>query len=297
MSPGRRATALGLALALVALLILALLRLGAVPPRPPGERSLSTFTVLPEGEQTAPRPRREARRAAAKSPPPPAAKPPPLPPAPLPNPAAPNMIVLSRDEMASADIGKMPSAAKGDGQAEAGDDSAAAGTAPGGQPLYQAEWYREPPPNALALYLPRGAPAGAWATIACRTIERYHVDSCQQLDDSPPSLGLFPRAPPGRLAVPRPSAPAGRQAAGGGVGAHSIYVREAPRKPLNAPWRLHCAPSSDRHARVAEPVAGLTLTCREGATLPAQSEPEQARTQASGGSAHEEHHESARSVS
>lgn len=188
LSPRRRATALGLALALVALLVLALLRLGATSYRAPSERSLSTFTVLPEGEQVASHPRQEARRARAKASPPPAAKP--LPPAPLPNPAAPGMIVLSRDEMASADIGKMAHAPSTDGAADAGGDSGAAGVAPGGQKLYNAEWYREPPPNALALYLPNGAPAGAWATIACRTIDRYHVDSCQQLDDYPKGLGL-----------------------------------------------------------------------------------------------------------
>ena len=102
------------------------------------------------------------------------------------------MILLSREEMAGADLARLPRAAAGDASAQvaAPDDSADAGAAPNGERLYVAEWYRKPPRNALALYLPNGAPAGSWATIACRTIDRYHVDSCVQLDDHPKGLGL-----------------------------------------------------------------------------------------------------------
>ncbi len=188
----RRSVALGLSLAAVALLILALLRLGAVSLTPRTEgRSLSTFDLNPDAEQRAPQAQRAARRAAAKAAPA-AAKPPPppMPPAPLPNPKAPPMIAMN---LGDTDIGKMAHAPKGDEGADNGKDSAAPygpGAGPGGAKLYEAEWYREPPPNVLALYLPQGAPAGSWATIACRTVANYHVDDCRQLDDSPPGLGL-----------------------------------------------------------------------------------------------------------
>ncbi|WP_375392419.1 hypothetical protein [uncultured Sphingomonas sp.] len=193
-SPRRRAAALALSLAFVALLILLLIRLGvALPPPPFGGQSLKTFNVAPEGQHAAPQPRRTAQRAAAKAAPAaPAhrAPPPPLPPAPLPNAAAPPMMAMA---LGDSDIGKMAKAPSGEGDGDTGKDSVAPygpGEGPGGARLYDAEWYREPPANVLALYLPGGAPAGAWATIACRTAPNYHVDSCRQLADSPPGLGL-----------------------------------------------------------------------------------------------------------
>lgn len=190
VSPRRRAGATLLAGAIVALLLFAFLHLGGIAPRLPGGRSLSTFTVLPEGEkQEAARPRREEKQAAQKSPPA-QVRPPVPPPPPVPFKPPPGMILLTRDEMAGADIGKMERAAKGTAVAGAGDDTPSTAGGPGGERLYEAEWYREPPKNVLALYLPGGAPAGSWATIACRTIDRYHVDSCVQLDDSPRGLGL-----------------------------------------------------------------------------------------------------------
>lgn len=38
----------------------------------------------------------------------------------------------------------------------------------------------------LAFYMPKDRSEG-WATISCRTIERYHVDNCQVLGESPGS--------------------------------------------------------------------------------------------------------------
>lgn len=192
ISPRRRAAALALAVGLVALLILALLRLGA-PARfdEPGNRSLSTFDVGPAAERRAEQPRRVERRAAARlMPAPPKAPPPPLPPTSLRNPAAPAMLAMS---LGDTDIGKMARAPRGDEGADDGKDSVAPygpGGGPGGARLYEAEWYREPPANAMALYLPGGAPPGAWATIACRTVPNYRVDNCRQLDDFPRGQGL-----------------------------------------------------------------------------------------------------------
>lgn len=64
------------------------------------------------------------------------------------------------------------------------------GQGPGGKTLYKAEWHREPTHAELAYYLPDGAPRGAWAIIACRTIANYRVEDCQEIGDSPPGSRL-----------------------------------------------------------------------------------------------------------
>ncbi len=119
---------------------------------------------------------------------------------PLPKPAASaataplSMITLSRDEYAASDISKLSPHLAEPGGAGAG---AAAGASrgvsegPGGEQLYDAQWYREPSHAELATYLPAGgAPQGSWGMIACQTVEKYHVDNCRELGDSPPGSGL-----------------------------------------------------------------------------------------------------------
>ena len=185
-----RLSAIGLSLALVALLILALWQLGVLPPLPRPPRNPS-FTLLPEGEkaattrksQAAQAHRREQQTAVV-------VPPPPHPPVVVPPTKAP-AIALSHDEFAGTDIGAMP---KGAGAGVSGDgaDSVAVygpGEGPGGARLYRAEWYREPPPNALALYLP-GGPQPGWALIACRTAPAFHVENCRELDENPRGSGL-----------------------------------------------------------------------------------------------------------
>ncbi len=93
---------------------------------------------------------------------------------------------------------RAPTAATGGGETGTGStgsgsgrgDTRGAGTGPGGEQLYNAEWVREPTNAELAYYLPRGAPSGAWAEIACRTLPGFRVDQCQELGQSPSGLGL-----------------------------------------------------------------------------------------------------------
>lgn len=102
-------------------------------------------------------------------------------------------IQMDRAQMASADIGRAPRAAppagSGTGSGGGGGGSGE-GEGPGGAKLYNAQWYREPTRAELDGYMPRGAPAGSWATIACRTIANYGVEDCQELAESPPGSGL-----------------------------------------------------------------------------------------------------------
>ncbi|MBW8784746.1 MAG: hypothetical protein JF593_08905 [Novosphingobium sp.] len=103
------------------------------------------------------------------------------------------MINLSKEELAASDIGKMPRHGPGSGDAGEGKDSKTAygpGEGPGGARLYNAEWYREPTDAELVTYMPAGAHQGDWAMVACRTIENFHVDNCQELQDSRPGSGL-----------------------------------------------------------------------------------------------------------
>jgi protein TonB len=83
--------------------------------------------------------------------------------------------------------------AGGEAKGERGDSVAAygPGEGPGGQRLYNAEWVREPSRAELAGYLPPGGvPAGSWALIACRTVERFEVENCRSLGESPVGSGL-----------------------------------------------------------------------------------------------------------
>ena len=112
--------------------------------------------------------------------------------------------MLSRDQYAAIDVGSIlgtaasrsESASVGGGSGSgsrgggtgtgSGNDSPSVGTGPGGQKLYAAEWYREPTHAEMVTYMPRNVAQG-WGVIACRTVERYHVDDCVVLGESPGS--------------------------------------------------------------------------------------------------------------
>ncbi len=182
----RRGPALLLALVFETLFLLALLRL-VLPPAPkPVEPALAVLPLQagPTARASAPHSRAAAKRAQdqpkpAKRTPPPVLK------------APSNAFVqVTPEDYQAGDISKLPSPSDGAG---AGKESAAAygpGEGPGGAPLYNAEWYREPTDGELALYLPNERPPGSWGMIACRTIEKYHVDDCRSMGESPPGSGL-----------------------------------------------------------------------------------------------------------
>lgn len=104
-----------------------------------------------------------------------------------------DMLIVSREVYAASDIanhgsaaGKVPAL----GSMAAG-DSAVVGNAPNGQPLYAAEWYREPTSRELAFYLPKRMPeGGGWGVIACKTAPRHRVTDCVVLGNGPAGSGL-----------------------------------------------------------------------------------------------------------
>ncbi|MEA3541712.1 MAG: hypothetical protein U9R77_06305 [Pseudomonadota bacterium] len=101
-------------------------------------------------------------------------------------------LTLNREQMASADIGKMPRRAAGDGSAGQGNSAAVAGPGegPGGVQLFEAQWYRRPTHAELSPYLPNDAPTSGWGLVACKTIDHYHVENCQVMGESPMGSGF-----------------------------------------------------------------------------------------------------------
>lgn len=198
-SPRRRAASIALAVAAHLVVLLVMLRLAPGPVLlRDRENPLTTFQVLPEPRAvTAPTLRAVekvkhasggAPRPALKTPDAPASTAPVPPPPPFPE------LIGGKEMFEAADVSKIAAgkgtAAGGTGQ---GKDSGAAygpGEGPGGERLYNAEWYREPTRAELAFYMPPGDREPGWALIACRTVERYHVENCRALGESPVGSGL-----------------------------------------------------------------------------------------------------------
>jgi hypothetical protein len=194
----RRAWSFLLALAVEALIALALLLWRPYLPAKKPDRPLTTFSIAPAPGQEAPKPaqhsetkkRSASDNAAAAAPAKPPVLPIPKPPVPVPPPSSGGLQGVLPIELGSSDIGNIKGSAQGN---DTGKDSSAPygpGEGPGGQPLYNAEWYREPSNAELNGYLPQGAPPNGWALIACRTIPNYHVENCRSLGESPVGSGL-----------------------------------------------------------------------------------------------------------
>ncbi|QNM83584.1 hypothetical protein H8M03_04450 [Sphingomonas sabuli] len=188
----RRATGLALALGINLLLLLALLRLGAIPlPGAPAVNPLVIDFINAPAPAPAPAP---ARRAMPSPAAPAAAEPRPVAPRPrIALPARPSpsrqrpvdVLYLSKDELAAADIGAMAKSA-GSGAAS---DSEELGRAPNGELLYAAEWAREPTAAELGGYLPKNAQPGT-GLVACRTIPGNRVEDCIEIESRPASSQL-----------------------------------------------------------------------------------------------------------
>lgn len=193
-----------LALAVEALLILAVVSIGfyTVLPRPkPGSRLVSI--AIKADNEAKPQPRQKAAAAdpARKALQPQQRRidnavvmPQPAPAAPQP----PAFIPIPRDQMAALDISRIPRQAAPPaaqkalmGPVDSGvpGDSKRVGSAPNGQPLYAAAWYREPTDAELAGYLSTADGPG-YALIACRTAPEWRVENCVALDEFPSGSNL-----------------------------------------------------------------------------------------------------------
>jgi len=63
-------------------------------------------------------------------------------------------------------------------------DTPRVGTAPNGEPLYAARWYREPYEDELRGYLSTASGPG-WGLIACRTAPDFRVEDCVGIAEYP----------------------------------------------------------------------------------------------------------------
>jgi periplasmic protein TonB len=198
-SPGRRAASFLLALLIEVLLLLAFLTINfRERPRPEFEGGrLTTFDVSAESEQDRSMQRQPQEQEQVKTRPPRVAPPVPRPAVELPERPL-DMLIVSKEVYEASDISRLGSNAPGyvksarsGGSGRDPGDSERVGTAPDGQPLYAAEWYREPTNQELSAYLPKSLPeGGGWGLIACRTAERYRVTDCVELGNSPPGSHL-----------------------------------------------------------------------------------------------------------
>ena len=188
-------TGLAVALALELLLLLALLSLSqsAEPPLEPQLTEVDLTAqeyVEPETEQPEPEPE-PARESQPTTQPAetstPVLQPAPVPPARIPIPTAPPAPPEPEEAPRPPRPGVVIGPVQGPpntGSPSAG-DSERVGTAPNGQPLYAARWYREPG-DEIDGYLSTASPG--WGLIACRTVPNYFVTDCVPLGETPGSM-------------------------------------------------------------------------------------------------------------
>ena len=187
-SLGQRATSFFIALIIEILIILGLLTLGTQPfSRQKANAPFLTFQLKSPAAAASHRPKASTQEVASIKHPP--KVPPPHPIHVLKPVTDEKFVEMSKDDFAASDISKL-SSHKGAGSGTGSAKAYGPGEGPDGQPLYNAEWYKEPTDGELDFYLNHNRPAGGWAIIACHTIENYHVDNCQSLGESPIGSGL-----------------------------------------------------------------------------------------------------------
>lgn len=195
---GRRALAFGLVVLVEGLMLLLLLSFGAETPPIEEPRELTVINI--QAEETSPEAPEPASPERAEpteeSQPPTRAMRPPQPAEPEPEPApapAPRVIIpMPNDRPLSVPgpaVRPSPPAGPVYGPPDRGGssllrDTERVGTAPNGEPLYAAAWYREPRPDQLRAYLSTATGPG-WGLIACRTAPEYRVEDCVGLAEHP----------------------------------------------------------------------------------------------------------------
>ncbi|TPG38640.1 hypothetical protein EAH79_16120 [Sphingomonas koreensis] len=188
-----RLTALVLAIAVAALVVAMLIELGFLPltlPNP--QRPMATFDVPPDRPVTP-----TLAHALTKTIKPSGGSAAPVrAPKTLPPPAAtfssiPGMIQLNSAEFASSDVGKMAAQASDNAAgAGGGKDSGTTygpGEGPGGETLYNADWYRRPTDAELSFYLPKNRDNIGFGMVACRTVPGNRVENCREIGETPGS--------------------------------------------------------------------------------------------------------------
>lgn len=185
-----RSGALILALIVETLLVLAVLSIGLYdPPKPPRPPALVSLNVAAPAAPKADQPKPDA--AAAKTASPAQTQPvpsvaPPQPPPPLnpvvPIPRAPQAPPATPRQ--SAIVAVLRPGVFGPADKGIPGDSKQIGSAPNGQPMYAAAWYREPYESEMSGYLSTADGPG-WALIACRTAPDYRVEDCLGLGEYP----------------------------------------------------------------------------------------------------------------
>jgi len=155
--------------------------------------SLEASEISQETPEPSSAERQQTEEQPVSPPPAPDEPAPPAPVQPLPPPPATPIITAPAERPpppATPRIATRPPGTQVYGPPNAGGSSAAArdtervGTAPNGEPLYAAAWYREPRDDELRGYLSTASGPG-WGLIACRTAPDYRVEDCVGLDEYP----------------------------------------------------------------------------------------------------------------
>jgi periplasmic protein TonB len=191
LSGRSRATSLALAIGASLILMIALVSFNV--PRPQRSQSSRGAIVLDLSSDARTAPAAVNKRTESRPRPAPPVPIPPAAPRPMPTKNPLPLLVLSKEELAAADIAKLGtnrSVGQEQQVASAAGDSQRVGTAPDGKPLYNAEWYRPPTDAELSGYLPANMPNEGWGLVACKTAARYRVEDCVELGNSPPGSRL-----------------------------------------------------------------------------------------------------------
>ena len=191
---GQRTTGLVVALFIEAILLFLLLTLSQNDEAAgPTRESISTFDASsPAQEAPEPEPSPEVEPAPTASPSPQPVEPLPVQPQSMPTPRV--VVPVPRPTVPAAPPSPAPAPPAPPRQsnevygppapANRSTDSQRVGTAPNGEPLYAAQWYREPSDRMLGDYL-SGSRGPGWGQIACRTVPDWRVEDCVIVGESP----------------------------------------------------------------------------------------------------------------